>query len=170
MEGDPVNITCCWTEMFERLGVKWLKNQTEIKNETIILATNTSQGSLQKEARNCSTLTFTNITRNDSDIYFCKVSVEIPSLIEAKGNGTVITVLDRGNKTDEEDDMNDNTADSSYVLIFVLRCLPILSLVLTLLYFNYRLTKSHQDKTASPGRKEEDQSEEKRDEMETEAE
>ncbi|CAK6965280.1 uncharacterized protein LOC122973901 isoform X2 [Scomber scombrus] len=104
MEGDPVNIDCCWTGTFERLKVNWLKNQTEIKNETIIISTNTSKGSPQKEDRTCSTLTFTNITRNDSDIYFCKVSVEIPSLIEAKGNGTVITVLDRGNKTDNKDE------------------------------------------------------------------
>ncbi|CAK6965284.1 carcinoembryonic antigen-related cell adhesion molecule 1 isoform X1 [Scomber scombrus] len=169
MEGDAVNITCSWTETFERVRVHWLKNQMELKNKIIILKY-TSQGSLQKESCDCSTLTFTSITREDSDTYICKVTVEIPFFIEAKGNGTVITVLDR-ESTDEN--TKDNTADGSYqknVLIFVLRCLPILSLVLTLLYFNYRLTKSHQDKTASPGKKEEDQSEEKRDEIETEAE
>ncbi|CAK6965282.1 basement membrane-specific heparan sulfate proteoglycan core protein-like [Scomber scombrus] len=144
MEGDPVNIDCCWTGTLQRMRVHWLKNQTEIKNEHIILATIISKGSLQKEARKCSTLTISNISREDSDIYICKVSVEIPFLIEAKGNGTVITVLDRestGKNT------NDNTADSSYqknMLILVLRCLPILSLVLTLLYFNYILTKTKQ--------------------------
>ena len=49
----------------------------------------------------------------DSDTYICKVSVEIPFFTEAKGNGTVITVLDR-QSTDENthDNAKDNTADS----------------------------------------------------------
>ncbi|CAK6965281.1 uncharacterized protein LOC122973900 isoform X2 [Scomber scombrus] len=166
IEGDPVNIDCCWTGMFERVGVHWLKNQTEIKNETITISTITSKGSgMQKETQTCSTLTFTNITREDSNTYICKVTVEIPLIIEAKGNGTVITVLDRANKTDnkEEDSSTvENSPPISSVLIYVLRCLPILSLVLTLLYFNYRLTKSHQEKTASPGGRQEDQSEGKK--------
>ena len=111
MEGETVNITCCWTEMFERVGVNWLKNQTKIKNKNGIISTNTSQGSLQKEACNCSTLTISSITRKDSGIYFCKVSVEIPFLTEAKGKGTVITVKNR-ERTDENthDNAKDNTA------------------------------------------------------------
>ena len=103
MEGDPVNIDCCWTETFQKARVHWLKNQTEIKKE-IIASTNTSEGSQQKETRTCSTFTFTSITREDSDIYICKVTVEIPSLTEGKGSGTVITVLDRANKTDTKEE------------------------------------------------------------------
>ena len=114
MEGETVNITCCWTETFERVervGVNWLKNQTEIKNKNGIISKDQSQGSLQKEACNCSTLTISSITRKDSGIYFCKVSVEIPFFTEAKGKGTVITVKNR-ERTDENthDDAKDNTA------------------------------------------------------------
>ncbi|XP_067436080.1 uncharacterized protein [Thunnus thynnus] len=105
MEGETVNITCCWTGTFERVGVNWLKNQTEIKNITRICnSTNTSQGSLQKEACNCSTLTFTNITREDEGKYYCKVNVEIPFFTEAKGKGTVITVKDRDNIKDKTEE------------------------------------------------------------------
>ena len=107
MEGETVNITCCWTETFERverMGVNWLKNQTEIKNKNGIISKDQSQGSLQKEACNCSTLTISSITRKDSGIYFCKVSVEIPFFTEAKGKGTVITVKDR-------DDIKDKTEE-----------------------------------------------------------
>ena len=84
-----------------------------MENKTDIISTNTYKGSLQKETQTCSTLNFTSITREDSDIYFCKVTVEIPYFIEAKGNGTVITVLDR-ESTDENthDNVKDNIANS----------------------------------------------------------
>ncbi|KAM7366014.1 hypothetical protein PAMP_015486 [Pampus punctatissimus] len=89
MEGETVNITCCWRGKFKRVRVTWLANQTKIENEIRIINNTT----VQKEDQ-CSTLVFTNITRNDSGIYFCKVTVEIPKVMDDKGNGTVIKVMD----------------------------------------------------------------------------
>uniref|UniRef100_A0AAZ1XN17 Ig-like domain-containing protein n=1 Tax=Oreochromis aureus TaxID=47969 RepID=A0AAZ1XN17_OREAU len=83
MEGETVNITCCWTGMFERAGVAWLKNQTVIKREAKFFQ---SHGSLKKEAKTCSSLNISNIRTEDSGTYICKVTVEIPSLFESKGN------------------------------------------------------------------------------------
>ncbi|XP_030578671.1 uncharacterized protein LOC115775238 [Archocentrus centrarchus] len=89
MEGETTNITCCWKEKFERVRVQWLKNQTVIKNESSF---NHSQGSLKQEAKNCSSLNFSEIRTEDSGRYICRVTVEIPTLTVATGNGTVITV------------------------------------------------------------------------------
>ena len=101
MEGETVNITCCWTETFERVervGVNWLKNQTEIKNKTRIISTNTSD---------CSNSTISSITREDAGIYYCKVTVEMPFLTVVIGHGTVITVQTREST---DDNTKDNTA------------------------------------------------------------
>ncbi|XP_039466098.1 uncharacterized protein LOC120439311 isoform X3 [Oreochromis aureus] len=109
MEGATVNITCCWPGKFGRVGVNWLKNQTVIKNE---VKQNQSQGSLKEETKMCSSLNFSNIQTKDSGTYICKVTLEIPSLFEAKGNGTVITVRektenDNGNSTRKESDFGE---------------------------------------------------------------
>uniref|UniRef100_A0A1A7Z020 Si:ch211-93g21.1 n=1 Tax=Iconisemion striatum TaxID=60296 RepID=A0A1A7Z020_9TELE len=89
-EGETVTITCCWETKHLRIGVKWLKNQTSIKDETI---TNQSQESPNVK-RNCTVLSFQEITRKDSGRYVCKVTVEIPALTEVEGDGTTITVTD----------------------------------------------------------------------------
>ncbi|XP_042256556.1 uncharacterized protein LOC121888973 isoform X2 [Thunnus maccoyii] len=132
VEGETVNITCCWTGTFGRVGVYWLKNQREIKNKIRIISTNTSQGCQQKETCNCSTLTFTNITREDEGKYYCKVSVEIPFLTVVKGNGTVITVKDRDNIKDktEEESFSSSTGNPLPLIITLAVVAPILLLTL----------------------------------------
>ncbi|XP_078132518.1 uncharacterized protein LOC144534460 [Sander vitreus] len=91
--GGAVNITCCWTHQLGQVRVNWLKNhENETIQTEIFKRTNPSQGSLQKETSNCSHLIFTNVTREDSGRYICKVVMEIPSLNVVFGNGTVITV------------------------------------------------------------------------------
>ena len=79
-EGETVNIACCWTLHFEKVRVNWLKKSFNFKNH--------SQGS------NCSHLTLSNVTREDSGTYICRVIVEVPVLTIKEGNGTVITVVD----------------------------------------------------------------------------
>uniref|UniRef100_A0A3Q2VK40 Ig-like domain-containing protein n=1 Tax=Haplochromis burtoni TaxID=8153 RepID=A0A3Q2VK40_HAPBU len=107
MEGETVNITCCWAGTFERFRVNWLKNQTVIKSEAKL---NQSHGSLKKEAKTCSPLNISNIRTEDSGSYICKVTVEIPSLTEATGNGTIITVgektMNNNNHTDSSNELN----------------------------------------------------------------
>ncbi|XP_042368360.1 uncharacterized protein LOC121962206 isoform X2 [Plectropomus leopardus] len=99
MEGDTVNITCCWTGV-TRLRVTWLKNETDNKTGNFSLK-NCSQGPLIIQTSNCSYLTFMNVTTEDSGRYICKVTVEIPFFAEVEGNGTVITVTDRSNTKDD---------------------------------------------------------------------
>ncbi|KAK9524493.1 hypothetical protein VZT92_016884 [Zoarces viviparus] len=103
VEGGTVNISCCWTREFERVRVQWLKNQTDIKNETFNMKKR-SRGSLPEETSNCSNLTFMNVTREDSGRYICMMILEIPVLTRIGGNGTVITVTARDNTEDNTED------------------------------------------------------------------
>ncbi|KAM7377614.1 hypothetical protein PAMA_014087 [Pampus argenteus] len=97
MEGETVNITCCCSRTFYRMRVTWLANQTEILDERRIINKTVAQ-----EEAQCSTLVLTNITRKDSGIYFCRVTVEIPFFINIIGNGTVIKVMDGDHTKDTE--------------------------------------------------------------------
>ncbi|XP_076581604.1 uncharacterized protein LOC143317355 [Chaetodon auriga] len=92
MEGEAVNITCCWTGEFKRLTVKWLKNQTNIKSETF--------SNPLPVASTCSVLAFTTIRVEDSGTYTCKVFQDIPVLTVVEGEGTVISVTARENTKD----------------------------------------------------------------------
>ncbi|XP_072232665.1 uncharacterized protein [Leuresthes tenuis] len=100
-EGQTVTIDCCWTKEFMKVRVKWMKNLTEIQNETI--TKNNFQGSQNEQANSCSTLTFPNIKLEASGRYICSVTVDIPRLITVKGNGTVITVTARPDHNTTED-------------------------------------------------------------------
>ncbi|KAK9524492.1 hypothetical protein VZT92_016883 [Zoarces viviparus] len=180
VEGGTVNISCCWTPEFQRVIVQWLKNQTDIKNETFNMK-NLSRGSLPEETSNCSNLTFTNVTREVSGRYICMVIVDLPVLTKVEGNCTVITVTARDNTEDNtEANTEDYTEGGSHqeeVLIYVLRCLPILALIITFFSINSLVTKAQQHTPAAPGnertpalRREETQEEEERDAGEREAE
>lgn len=79
----------------ERVRITWFKNQTIIKNDTVNNMSSESQENI------CSTLTFSNITTNDSGRYICEVKVEIPILAIGNGNGTVIKVTTREDKADK---------------------------------------------------------------------
>ncbi|XP_071399896.1 uncharacterized protein [Centroberyx affinis] len=104
-EGETVRIDCCWDVKMTKGRVNWLKNQTTISNESTSFKTETinnsqCQGSLKKKC-NCLNLTFSNIMRNESGRYICKVIVEIPQYYQAQGNGTVITVTARHNTANQ---------------------------------------------------------------------
>ncbi|KAL3986502.1 transmembrane and immunoglobulin domain-containing protein 2 [Sarotherodon galilaeus] len=138
MEGETVNITCCWTGTFERVRVNWLKNQTVIKSEINFFQ---SHGSLKKEVKTCSSLNISNIRTEDSGTYICKVIVEIPSLTESRGNGTIITVREKTSDTD--------STPSSSTVIFILRSLPFILLVLIFCCFRNNWTTSQRHDTAA---------------------
>ncbi|XP_054914658.1 uncharacterized protein LOC129378360 [Poeciliopsis prolifica] len=105
LEGKTVNITCCWTDTAERVGLKWLKNQTLIRSKAII---DQSGGSWNEHKNKCDNLTLENIKRADSGTYICKVSVEIPVLIETEGTGTTIRVTPRENPAKGADHQTGN--------------------------------------------------------------
>nr|XP_020502094.1 programmed cell death protein 1-like isoform X1 [Labrus bergylta] len=94
MEGETLNITCCWTGELERGRVNWLKDKTCLNNE-LFFNNDHFQGSGKQNRSVCFHLTFLNITRNDSGSYTCNLTVEIPVVFRAEGKSTVITVTDR---------------------------------------------------------------------------
>ncbi|CAI5672265.1 unnamed protein product [Oreochromis niloticus] len=120
-EGETVNITCCWTGTFQRFRVNWLKNQTVIRSDYF----NQPNVSLKKEEKKCSFLNISSVRTEDSGTYICKVTVEIPSLCEAKGNGTVITVK----KTDSLDPANPTKPTSVIISLAVVVPLLLTTLV-----------------------------------------
>ncbi|KAM4564194.1 uncharacterized protein V3H82_013216 isoform 2-T2 [Fundulus diaphanus] len=97
LEGETVEIMCCWDKSAERVGLKWLKNQMIIQNETHV---NQSEESSKEQKKKCAVLVIKEIKRSDSGKYVCQVSVEIPVLAEFKGNGTSIAVTATENPPD----------------------------------------------------------------------
>ena len=94
-EGDTVQIQCCWNQHVSRGTVHWHKEgHIEIKYKSVLVTYSQcyDRASQQTVACNCSNWTISNVTRNYTGTYICKVSLEIPSLIESVGNGTRITV------------------------------------------------------------------------------
>ncbi|KAM4537252.1 uncharacterized protein PAE49_021605 isoform 1-T1 [Odontesthes bonariensis] len=172
-EGQTATIDCCWTKEFIRVKVKWMKNQIEIKETTF-------RNNSQESQNSCSTLTLPNIKLEASGRYICSVTVDIPRLTTVEGSGTVITVTARENTDVNTDHHVADDASNEEVLIYVLRCLPILALVLAFLWLYYSGTKAQQNAQAASRNKptapqsreedqEEDQVEEEEDERVTEA-
>lgn len=98
VEGQTVNISCCWTGEPATMTVSWLKNQTTIKSTKFL--NNHSDKSLRNETSDCSVLTFMTIKRDDAGTYTCKMAVEIPVLTVFEGHSTVITVTAPENTMD----------------------------------------------------------------------
>ncbi|XP_028420092.1 uncharacterized protein LOC114545777 [Perca flavescens] len=144
MEGGAVNITCCWTRQLEQVRVQWLNhiNETAIIQNKIFSWTNQSEGSLQKETSNCSHLIFTNVTREDSGRYICKVSVEIPLLRVVSGNGTVITV--RHKPSIEDNTAEGSTSDLPLPVLISLAVVALLLLITLACFCTLRRIKGSQ--------------------------
>ncbi|XP_071187506.1 uncharacterized protein [Salvelinus alpinus] len=139
-EGDTVQIQCCWNTNVSRATVHWHKQRhTEIKYNGLLV--NNSQchdrASQQTVACNCSHWTISNLTRIVSGTYICKVTIEIPSLIESVGNGTQITVTARENKSKVVIETSEDIA-----VPYTLRCLPVIILVAIFCYYSYQWKKS----------------------------
>lgn len=140
-EGDTVQIHCCWNTNVSRATVNWHKEgHTEIKYNS--LRVNNRQchdrASQQTVACNCSHWTISNLTRNDTGTYICKVTMEIPSLIESVGNGTRITF------TSQNTTNNADSSEKSPAQLSVMIPLTVLPLFLIALICLYMAWKKHQ--------------------------
>ncbi|XP_034532190.1 uncharacterized protein LOC117807191 isoform X2 [Notolabrus celidotus] len=146
MEGEDVKITCCWKGDFERGTINWQKKQTDIKSEVFNFMYGTKE-SQQEVTSGCSHLTFPNIMKANSGRYTCTLTVDIPSYAQVNGSGTVITVTSREGITDKaaEDD------HSGIEWIHLLRCLPLLALILSFFLINKWGTKALQQAPGAPG-------------------
>ncbi|XP_077961839.1 uncharacterized protein LOC120821731 isoform X1 [Gasterosteus aculeatus] len=121
VEGETAEISCCWTLEYQSLRVTWLKNHTEIKSNKMMFK-NSSHGSLSDKTSNCSHLTLMNVTRDDSGRYICEVTVEIPNLNKAQGNGTVLTVTAKDNATGLYKNVIVSLAVVALLLLIALAC------------------------------------------------
>nr|XP_020502095.1 uncharacterized protein LOC109993471 isoform X3 [Labrus bergylta] len=152
MEGETLNITCCWTGELERGRVNWLKDKTCLNNE-LFFNNDHFQGSGKQNRSVCFHWTFLNITRKDSGSYTCNLEVEIPVVFRVEGNSTVITVTDREDTFEDaaKEDEPEGLTNGMLVWVHVLRCLPLLALIVTFFCINRWATKAQQP-TSDPGK------------------
>ncbi|KAL4000326.1 uncharacterized protein ACER0C_008097 [Sarotherodon galilaeus] len=95
--GSNLILNCCLnTEHNERYRITWYFNHhgPSVTNSTELTSkvTNKYQNSSMDEDNRTHTLS--NVNRNHSGWYFCKVTTEIPSLTEIHSNGTEVNVSD----------------------------------------------------------------------------
>ncbi|XP_077401717.1 uncharacterized protein LOC144035678 [Vanacampus margaritifer] len=136
LEGQMVNISCCWTGNFCRVKVEWLKNTTTYKNSYYPIQI--CHPTQQKYAKVCVSLEWANITIEDSGRYACWAKVDIPTLMEARGNGTVVTVTRQRSDGIAEGDVADKSGSPPWVLLGISLALVAL-LLLFALAFIFRL-------------------------------
>ncbi|XP_051820581.1 uncharacterized protein LOC127540078 [Antechinus flavipes] len=107
-----VEITCSWnvSSEVEQFRVEWKKRnypkdsvtspwildqgiliQKHLYNYTVSLQFSSG---LRKEC-----LKLENVNKNHSGIYFCEITIEIPTFVQGKGNGTFLTVKEKDEKS-----------------------------------------------------------------------
>ncbi|XP_018590902.1 transmembrane and immunoglobulin domain-containing protein 2-like isoform X1 [Scleropages formosus] len=107
MEGEQVRIQCCWQDdcSFERVRVKWTKSNISLGDNVLgfdnqSTAQNAGKCYRTDASGNCSKITLSNVTTNDSGLYVCEVTVEIPSLHNGRGGGTRVEIRVKHDTTD----------------------------------------------------------------------
>ncbi|XP_037116358.1 uncharacterized protein LOC119128214 isoform X2 [Syngnathus acus] len=130
LEGQLVNIRCCWTGNFSRVTVELLKNKIQYKKLKICQYPS-CHAAVQKDAMMCVWLELLNATTEHSGTYICNVSADIPTLISGNGNGTVVTVTRQSsNGTAEGDEstspswplLGGSLASVGFLLLVTLAC------------------------------------------------
>ncbi|KAL0970462.1 hypothetical protein UPYG_G00242300 [Umbra pygmaea] len=92
-EGGTAQIQCCWNRNVTRVSINWWKEFSSSYNKTLL--NNNSQCENHESTQTvvcCSNWTISNLNISDSGTYICKVSIEIPVLVQSVGNGTRVTV------------------------------------------------------------------------------
>ncbi|XP_049339115.1 uncharacterized protein LOC107197227 isoform X2 [Astyanax mexicanus] len=165
-EGQSVKISCCWNKIIPNIKVRWIKpNQTNKDLPTEILN------------NNCSVFSIRNACSNDTGLYICEVLQDIPVLVTVKGKGTTVRLLEkktmqmsrndpgrvtRKADTSAAEEVNPPAEKDSHkppssekykvhipddVLIYILRCLPFITLLLAVCYLNRDTSKKTRTKT-----------------------
>ncbi|XP_059821231.1 cytotoxic T-lymphocyte protein 4-like [Hypanus sabinus] len=98
-EGDTINMQCSCEQdkTIESIRVDWTKDSMPLIGVTTIASArvNRSYSSINETTAK---LTIENIIRNDSGMYLCEMSVEIPAPVrKGQGNGTKLTVQEYHN-------------------------------------------------------------------------
>ncbi|XP_075999807.1 uncharacterized protein LOC142993071 [Genypterus blacodes] len=119
MEGERVELLCCWSEATLRVKVNWNKM---MMNQSILFKTNLTE---QAKLFNCTTLIFSNITTKDAGRYICHIITEIPFLTQGLGTGTGITVTTSETPRDE-DGVEDPRNSSIPVIVSLAVLIPLM--------------------------------------------
>ncbi|XP_010886301.3 uncharacterized protein LOC105020751 [Esox lucius] len=131
-EGETVHIQCCWNKNLTRVTVNWKSNAANTSE--LVNKSQCQKSASEQNVSCCSNLTISNLNRNDSGTYTCKVSSEIPVLQQSVGNGTHLTV------TSKNDGISGDLHNNLHWSIIALLVLLPPPLLLALLYL-YRVKR-----------------------------
>ncbi|XP_062849736.1 uncharacterized protein LOC134312023 [Trichomycterus rosablanca] len=144
-EGGCVQISCCWNISSSGFKTKWFQ-YSRVLSKTHVNTTIRD---------NCSTLSIPNAAEDDAGFYYCEVTKDIPKLLKVNGTGTHVTIQGtndlKGTKvtpvisTKEED----AEQDSDELVIFIFRCVPVVTLLLAVCYLNHDLKKKPRETPGS---------------------
>ncbi|XP_016127933.1 uncharacterized protein [Sinocyclocheilus grahami] len=157
-EGESDQISCCWSKTKEEnsdFKVAWYKDKKRIPVEKRLYQTS--------PMKNCSFLKITNIVKNDTGDYVCKVIQDIPVLLEYEGQKTYLYIIQIQTTTEDivhmvsspttkkpgvVDHPKRNPEDKNYnyldpkgssrevVIIYIFRSLPFICLLAAFFYLN----------------------------------
>ncbi|XP_037401102.1 uncharacterized protein LOC108439995 isoform X4 [Pygocentrus nattereri] len=84
-EGGSVSVACCWDKNITGVKVKWFKDDQ--------LTGHWSDERLHSEIQgNCSVLSIKNIRNNETGLYICEVTRDVPKLDIRRGEGTAVKI------------------------------------------------------------------------------
>ncbi|XP_022533437.2 uncharacterized protein LOC111194243 [Astyanax mexicanus] len=128
---DSMSIFCCWNKTILNVKVKLIKPN---QSNNYLYPT--------KINSTCSEFSIKNACMNDTGLYICEVIQDIPRLDIVKGNGTTVTLQEKNKNKKCKDCFLDD------VLIYILRCLPFITLLLVMCCFNRYTSKRTRPKTS----------------------
>ncbi|KAL7880890.1 hypothetical protein SRHO_G00031440 [Serrasalmus rhombeus] len=82
-EGGSVSVACCWDKNITGVKVKWFKDDQHTGHWSDERLHSETQG-------NCSVLSIKNIRNNETGLYICEVTRDVPKLDTRKGEGTAV--------------------------------------------------------------------------------
>ncbi|CAL8384167.1 unnamed protein product [Arctogadus glacialis] len=144
VKGESVTLHCCWTAAnHQQYEVNWLKNEVRILHQpTAMRYDGEGCGSALSPVNNgacgCATLTLPNVARNHTGRYVCKVTMDRPILIQFRGNGTMITVMEQwspNNGTTQENSTKDASLHSLVPVVISLAIVMAATFLVSLICF-----------------------------------
>ncbi|KAL7875450.1 hypothetical protein AOLI_G00104130 [Acnodon oligacanthus] len=153
-DGDSVIIHCCWDINITAVKVRWFKDD----QLTGVWSGERLRTEIQ---RNCSALSIKNIRTNETGLYICEVMRDVPILDIRKGNGTTVKIQAEGgpDKTESKDVNSPHSPSTEEdavpvslqdeLIIYVIRCIPFITLLLVVCFLNRDTKKSPQPKPRS---------------------
>ncbi|KAL6491293.1 hypothetical protein MHYP_G00016380 [Metynnis hypsauchen] len=148
-EGGSVTIHCCWDKNITGVKVRWFKDD----QHTGVWSDERLHTEIQ---RNCSVLSIKNIRDKQTGLYVCEVSRDVPVLEIRKGKGTAVKIqAEHAEAATTEPKDAKSTEDAvpislqDELIIYVIRCIPFITLLLVVCFLNRNTKKSPQPKPRS---------------------